>query len=67
MHAVELFPVERHLAAAHVDQAHDGLHHRGLARAVCADDGDDLAGVDIDVDVIEHLHLAIVGADVFQA
>ena len=36
--------------------AGDGLDQRRLAGAVVADEGDDLAGVDVEVDVLERLH-----------
>ena len=44
----------------------DGLDERRLAGAVVADEGDDLAGVDVEVDAVERLHRAEALADAAQ-
>ena len=38
-----------------------------MAGAVCADEGDDLARVDIDVDFLERMNAAIIDNDLFQS
>ena len=45
-------------------QAADGAEQRGLAGAVGAEQGDDLALVDVEVDVEQHLHRPVVHVDV---
>ena len=40
------------------DDSGDRLDERGLARAVRADDGDELSSVHVEVDVVEHLGAA---------
>ena len=42
--------------------AGEAAEQRGLAGAVGADDGDDLAGVDREVDAVQHLDAAVAGA-----
>ena len=42
--------------------AGEAAQQRGLAGAVGADDGDDLAGVDREVDAVQHLDAAVAGA-----
>ena len=44
-HVGDVLAAEQHTAAAHRHQAGHGLDQRGLAGAVGADDGDDLAGL----------------------
>ena len=45
------------------DEADDGLEQRRLAGAVRADDGDELALADGEVDVVQHLGVAVAGPD----
>ena len=51
--------VEDDGAAIGRDDAGDRLQERGLAGAVGAEQGDDLALVDLEVDAEEHLHVAV--------
>ena len=46
------------------ESAGHGLEHRGFAGAVGADAGEDLALVDLDVEVVEGLEILVVDADV---
>ena len=48
-------------AGPDADQADDGLHKGGLAAAVGADDGDDLALVHVDGHAVEYLGLPVAG------
>jgi hypothetical protein len=43
------------------DDATDGVDQRGLARAIGAEQGEDLALTDIEIDVLERLEPALVG------
>ena len=52
--------VEDDRALVGLDHAADGLEQRRLAGAVRAEQRDDLALVDLEVDVEEHLHVAVV-------
>ncbi|MNC24500.1 hypothetical protein D3C75_725550 [compost metagenome] len=61
------FRLAPYLAAVRLEQAEHGAHQGGLARAVRADQGDDLARCDRQVDAVEH-RLATEGdADLLQA
>jgi hypothetical protein len=52
--AGELGTVELNAAALRPDQSHDGLERRGLARAVAAEQANDLARVDVEREIPEH-------------
>ena len=54
-------PVERMLPER-VDHARDGAQRRGLPGAVGAEDHDDLALGDREVDAVQHLHRPVAGA-----
>ena len=62
-HAGDVLAGEDDRAAARARLAEDRHHHRRLAGAVGADQGDDLAFVDVDVDALERLDLAVEGLD----
>ncbi len=49
-------------AAARAVQAAEDVHQRGLARARGAHDGDELAGVDLQRHVVQHLHRQLAAA-----
>jgi hypothetical protein len=49
--------VEQQLALVRRVETGDDLDQRGLARAVVAEQGQDLAGADLEVDVLERLHV----------
>ena len=55
----DLAPVEDHRAAVGLDHAGDRLQQRRLAGAVRAEQRDDLALVDLEVDAEQHLHAAV--------
>src|SRR5882757_4575357 len=50
--------IEQHVALVRGVNAGDDVEHRRLARPVGADQAADLAGLDIEVDAVEHLHAA---------
>jgi hypothetical protein len=52
-------PVEEDRAAGGAQQAADGLERGRFARAIGPDDGDDLALVDLEVDAMEGLGVAV--------
>ena len=49
---VHRLALEEQLAGVDVEVAGQGLDHRGLPGAVVADEGDDLAGVDVEVGIV---------------
>src|SRR6185436_17670441 len=53
LHAGDVLPVERHAAPARLQQAGDRAQRRGLARAVRADERDDLALLHLEVDAVQ--------------
>ena len=55
----DVAPVEDDRAAVGLDQPGDGLEQRRLAGAVGAEQGDDLALADLEVDAEQHLHVAV--------
>ncbi|MNS56966.1 hypothetical protein D3C72_898420 [compost metagenome] len=55
--------VEDHLTGARLRAAADGHHQRRLAGAVGADQADDLALVDLDIDTGQSPDIAIIGFD----
>ena len=59
----DVAPVEEDGAADRVDQPADGLEQRRLAGAVGAEQGDDLALRDLDVDAEEDLHRVVGDVD----
>ena len=65
-HAVRLRPADRAALEAHhvggnAQQAHDRFQQGRLAGAVGADQGDDLAGADLEVYAVERLEVAVAG------
>ena len=64
LQAREILPVETHIAAARGRDAHDGAQGRGLARAVAAEQGDNLARLRFQRDALEDMALAQIGLDV---
>ena len=52
---VDLLVVDVDLAAVGAVDAHDDLHERGLAGAVAADEGENLAGAQVKADALEHV------------
>ena len=61
-HAGDVLAVELDMAGAGARLAEDRHHQRRLAGAVGADQGDDLAGVDLEIDALQRLDLAVGGA-----
>src|SRR5690606_24261436 len=61
--AVDALAHELDGAAAHRLQAEDGLEQRALARAVGTQQGDELAGGDVQAALLERLHAAVIGVD----
>src|SRR3954454_8177074 len=47
-------PPDEHLALGRVEQPSDEVEERGLARPGAADDGQGLAGIDAEVEVVQH-------------
>ena len=62
----DVLAFQQHLALAGVQQAGDGAQGGGLAGAVGADEGDDLALLDREGDAHQGMDVAVVGVDVFQ-
>ncbi len=60
----DVLAVDHDLAGARRHHADQRLHQRRLAHAVAADEGDDLAGLDLEVDAVQHLALAIGGGKI---
>ena len=65
-HAVRLRAADRTAVEAHhlgrdAQQPHDRFEQRRLAGAVGADQRDDLAGGDLEIDAVERLEIAIAG------
>ena len=60
-HAGDVDAIEDNGAGARARRAADGHHQGGLAGAVGADQRDDLAFLDVDVDALEGLDLAVEG------
>ncbi|MEY9246242.1 hypothetical protein ABIF27_006897 [Bradyrhizobium elkanii] len=58
-HAGDVAAVELDRAGAGARPAEDRHHQRRLAGAVGADQGDDLAAIDLDIDALQRLDLAI--------
>jgi hypothetical protein len=61
LHAADGLAVELDHLARRIALAGDGGHERRLARAIGADDGDGLALVDMQVDPVERLEIAVEG------
>lgn len=49
---------DQNTPGAWLEMAGKDFHERGFARAVLADDGLNLAGAEIEADVLQHLHRA---------
>ena len=60
VHLRDVLALPEHLALRRVDEAGHGLEDRGLAGAVRPEQRDALALVHDEVDVVQHLHLAVV-------
>ena len=60
----DLAVLERDASGAGADQPRDGLEQSRLAGAVGADQGDDLALVDRQLDAAKHLNLTVAGMQV---
>ena len=56
--------IEEHRTFALADDAHDRLQRRGLAGAVAAEQGDDLARGDVEVDAVQDVRFAVPGVQV---
>ena len=65
-HADDVLAVKGHLAGARLEQAGDGVERGGLARAVGADEGDDLALVDLEGDALDGVYVAVVDVHVLN-
>ena len=59
-HVGDILPVVGHGAALDRHKPHDALHRGGLARAVGADEGDDLALVHFKADAADRLDHAVI-------
>src|SRR5262245_40115808 len=62
-HVGHVGAVEHHPSRPGPRLAEDGHHQRRLAGPVGADQGYDLAAIDLDIDVAQRLDLAIAGVD----
>ena len=60
----DVAPVEHHRATIGLDDPADRLEQRALARAVRAEQGDDLALLDVDVHAEQHLASGVAGVEV---
>ena len=56
--------VDNDLAAARRQQPHDGLHERGLAHAIVADNSDRLALPELQRDAVKHRDFAVAGLQI---
>src|SRR6185312_620230 len=59
--AGDVAPVEQDAAGARTGTAADGHHEGGFAGAVRADQRNDLAGIDVEIDAFERLHAPVIG------
>jgi hypothetical protein len=59
--------LEENLAASLLVEAHEGAQGGGLAGAVAADEGDDLALVDVEREVVQGLRLTVPGGESLDA
>ena len=64
--ARDVLAVEHDAAAGRVHEAHHGLEGGGLARAVGADDADDLAAAHVERDVMQDVDLAVPGGQMLR-
>ena len=62
--AGHVHPVDHDLAAAGRQQAHNGLHERGFAHAVVADNSDRFAFPELQRDAMQHRQFAIAGLQI---
>ena len=58
-HAGDILAVEFDVAGAGAGPAENRHHQRRFAGAVGADQGDDLAGIDVEIDALQRLDLAV--------
>jgi hypothetical protein len=65
-HLCDVRAIENDSAFARARAAEDGHHQRGLARAVRADQRDDFARVDIEIDALQRHDVAVEGLDPAQ-
>ncbi len=56
------FPVD---VAFALHQAHDGLGRGGPAGTVAPQQGHNFTGLDLEVDTVQHMALAVIGVEVF--
>ena len=65
--SVDLLLADQHLAGVERQETVDAAQQRGLAAARRADDGDDLALADVEIDVAEDFERAVVLAQALDA
>ena len=65
-HAGEVFAAVFDFASTRARVAADGVEQGTFARAVGADEGDDFARLDVQVDVFQRFDRAVVGVQVFD-
>ena len=65
-HLGDVLALEHNAAAAGTRVAAHGHQQRSLARAIAADQGDDLALIDMQTDLVDRADGAIVGGDLLQ-
>ena len=58
---IDVVPAHRHAAFAQIGDAADDADQRGLARAIRPEQREDLAGLDIQIDVVQRLETGAVG------
>ena len=66
LHPLQILPLEADHAVHRADEAGDGAERRRLARAVRPEQGDDLAGRDVEVDVADHRGAVVPGGQAFE-
>jgi len=62
----DLHAVETDRAGALADDPHHRFQRRGLAGAVAPEQGDDLAGIHVEIDAVQDMRLAIPGFEILN-
>src|ERR1700751_704601 len=58
----EIVSVDEHLAGSHIEEPRDKIHQRRLPCSTWPHKRQDLATLDLEIDVVQHLFFALVGA-----
>ena len=63
MHGADGLAIEVHHVGSVADQADQRFEEGGLTRPVCANDGDDFAGIDVEIDAEQRLKITVEGGE----